>query len=936
MKNNILKIFQYLFFLIICFNANSVEQFNFNIKEIEILEEGNKYLGKKKGTITTDTGVIINANQFIYDKKSNILDAKGDVKINDTINEYVIFSEEITYDKNKEIIFTKKNSKGIDVKNNIITEAKKFIYNKKLNTLKAKDNVFVENKSEKYNLYSDNIEFLRNENFIFTSGNSKAVDQISSNEMHAEIFEYNIEKNIITARQNVIYENKSEKYIIYSEFMSYIKNQGKIFTQGKTNASIDPKYKIVSTDVIFLEEKKEFSSKKETQIYDEINYYSLDNFIYSINNQTLKGENIIISSNYKLPNNDKFYFSSGIINLQSKDFIAKDTRINIHKSIFNEPENDPRLYGVSSVKKGNKIIVNKAIFTNCQKTDDCPPWSLKANEIIHDKDKKQLKYKNAYLNVYDIPVFYFPKFFHPDPTVKRQSGLLRPQINSSDELGDSIHLPYFHVISENKDITFKPTIFNDSIKMFQNEYRQKNKNSSFIADFSLTTGYKSILSNKKNSISHLFAKFNSDLKLKNFDYSNFYASFQKVTNDTYLKVFDTNLQETQLKPSDSSGLTSEVKIVLNDSKSNFNAGAKIFENLGLSNNDRYQYVLPYYNYERSIKNNFDFGKINFFSSGNNDLSNTNKLKSSIINDINFESNDYISKSGIINNLNIFFKNSNTVGKNDSNYKSSPQIELMNLYQFTSKLPLQKSSDSHINYLTPKVSLKFNPSDMKNYSNTSKHVTVDNVFNFNRLGISDSFEKGKSLTVGLDYKKQKLDEINKYFEFKLATVFRDTEENFIPNSSSLNKKNSNLFGSIENKFSENFSLDYDFRIDNNYDRLEYNSINADFKLNKFETNFIYVKENGDAGDTNFLENNTTYQINDSNYFTFSTRRNRKLNLTEFYDLVYEYKNDCLVASIKYKKKYYSDRDLKPSENLLLTLTLYPFTTYEHNETNLFKD
>ena len=118
----------------------------------------------------------------------------------------------------------------------------------------------------------------------------KAVDQISGNEMHAEIFEYNIEENIITARQNVIYENKSEKYIIYSEFMSYIKNQGKIFTQGKTNASIDPKYKIVSTDVIFLEEKKEFSSKKETQIYDEINYYSLDNFIYSINNQTLKGK----------------------------------------------------------------------------------------------------------------------------------------------------------------------------------------------------------------------------------------------------------------------------------------------------------------------------------------------------------------------------------------------------------------------------------------------------------------------------------------------------------------------------------------------------------------------------------------------------------------------------------------------------------------------
>ena len=210
-----------------------------------------------------------------------------------------------------------------------------------------------------------------------------------------------------------------------------------------------------------------------------------------------------------------------------------------------------------------------------------------------------------------------------------------------------------------------------------------------------------------------------------------------------------------------------------------------------------------------------------------------------------------------------------------------------------------------------------------------------MFLINRLGIGDSFEKGKSLTIGLDYKKEKLEDINKYFEFKLASVFRDTEENFIPKSSSLNKKNSNLFGSIENKFSEKFSLDYDFRVDNNYDRFEYNSINADFKLGNFETGFKFVEENGDAGDTNFIDNQTTYKINDSNYFTFSTRRNRKLNLTEFYDLVYEYKNDCLVASVKYKK-YYSDRDLKPSENLLLTLTIYPFTKYEHNETNLFKN
>ena len=45
--------------------------------------------------------------------------------------------------------------------------------------------------------------------------------------------------------------------------------------------------------------------------------------------------------------------------------------------------------------------------------------------------------------------------------------------------------------------------------------------------------------------------------------------------------------------------------------------------------------------------------------------------------------------------------------------------------------------------------------------------------------------------------------------KLATVFRDDEEIDIPKSSTLNKKNSNLFGSISNNFSEYLNLEYNF-------------------------------------------------------------------------------------------------------------------------------
>ena len=59
--------------------------------------------------------------------------------------------------------------------------------------------------------------------------------------------------------------------------------------------------------------------------------------------------------------------------------------------------------------------------------------------------------------------------------------------------------------------------------------------------------------------------------------------------------------------------------------------------------------------------------------------------------------------------------------------------------------------------------------------------------------------------------------------------------------------------------------------------------------------------------------------------FKTRKNKKTDLKEFYNLIYEYKNDCLIAAIEYNKDYYSDRDIKPAEELFFSLTIVPFAT-----------
>ena len=868
MKNNIILIFV---FVLISFFQNitlqAVEQFNFDVTEIEILENGNLYKGLKKGTVSTDDGIIIKANEFEYNKKLNKLNASGNVEVTDTINDYKIYSSSITY--------------------------------------------------------------LKNEELIVSNGNSKAL--LSEITIEGENFEYFKNDNIFEAKKNVKIFDEINNILILSQNINYNKNKELFFSSGYTESIIESKYNFKSSDVYFQRKQMKLYSEKKTKIIDSNNNYQLAKFVYNIENKKLKGEEILVITDSNLPKSDKYFFENGFFDFNKKEFVAKNVKILLHPTLFGVAENNPRIIGVSSSSKNGITTVNKAIFTSCsEENEKCPPWAISANKIIHDKNKKQLIYNDAVLKIYDYPVAYFPKFFHPDPSVERQSGFLKPQINSSNVLGDSIYVPYFHVISENKDLTFKPTFFDSSMQMFQNEYRQENEHSSLIADFSLTRGYKSSSSNKKNSISHLFAEFNSKLNFENFLKSDLYVSLQKVSNDTYLKVFDSNLLENYLKPNDPNNLTSEIKLTLDHENYDLVTGLQSFENLGLSNNDRFQYILPYYDFNRNFSLDFIEGQINFKSSGSNNLNNTNKLKTRIINDLEYRSEEKISNLGFVSKFNIYLKNLGTLGKNDTTYKSSPQVELMSLYEFTSDFPLRKQTENYNNTIIPKISLRFNPSDMKNYNTEDRNINVNNLFNINRLGLSDTYEAGKSLTVGFDYKKENLDDINKYFELKLGSVFRDKEESFIPTSSTLNKKNSNLFGSATNFINENFSVDYNFMIDNNLDRFEYNSITASLFFDKFETKFNFVEENGNIGNENFLENTTSYNLDDKNYFSFKTRRNRKINLTEFYDLVYEYKNDCLVAGIKYNKTYYSDRDLKPKEDLLFSITLFPLTTYEHKQ------
>ena len=177
MKNNL----RY-FFIIFLFNfnifssASANEQFNFDVTELEILENGNKIIGSKKGIVTTNDGILIEAEKFIFHKLKNILEATGSVQFIDNENNYKIFADEITYFKNKETVKTKGNSKAV-YKKGITIDGDKFEFNKTLKILEAKDNVVIKDLNNDYEINTEYIIYYKNEEKIQTIGKTQSFIQ---------------------------------------------------------------------------------------------------------------------------------------------------------------------------------------------------------------------------------------------------------------------------------------------------------------------------------------------------------------------------------------------------------------------------------------------------------------------------------------------------------------------------------------------------------------------------------------------------------------------------------------------------------------------------------------------------------------------------------------------------------------------------------------
>ncbi len=764
--------------------------------------------------------------------------------------------------------------------------------------------------SEELEFEATSIEIIDKDKIIIANDGVKILsgDEIVIN---ADQMRYNKEEKFLEASGNILITNQIENIEIISDKITYDKNKEKIVSSGNVEIKIENNYRLKTKKIIYLKNSEEIlindSSKIKDNLGNEIEFAQLN---YNAIDKLIKGKKV------KLLDIEKnFYnFDNAIVDFSKNQIIADNVNISFNKNIFGNQLNDPRLKGNYFFSDGKKSIIKKGVFTSCKKNDDCPPWQIKAKEIKHDKEKKIINYKDAWLEIYDQPILYFPKFFHPDPTVKRQSGFLTPQVIDSSSLGLSFKLPYYKVISENKDLTFSPRIFSENEGLFQNEYRQVDKNSKHLADFSLKT-------KDSTSKTHFFSNSIKKLNMEIFDISEIEVNLETTSDDNYLKTH--NIKSAI---NNNQSLLNSF-LIFRGSSRDMNLMTKIeaYEDLtDDKSSDKYEYIFPSYEFSKRIESNYN-GDYEIVSKGNYKNYDTNIFEKVLINDLKFSLNPEISPSGFVNKFSFLLKNVTSEGDNSSNYKNKFSSENYGSIFYDISYPLKNEGKFFDNFFTAKGSLMYSPNSNKDLKTLDRKIDINNIFTQNRLSLDDAVEGGQSLTLGGEYILKRKENGNDIIKAGIATVLRDDEEINLPTKSTLNNKGSDFIGSLILEPNKNFKFNYNFSIDNDFESSNYNLLKTDVSVNKFVTSFEFLQEDDEIGSESFLSNETSYKFNDAYSIKYRTRRNKKTDFTEFYNLIYEYKNDCLTASIQYNKDYYSDNELKPTEELFFSISIVPLAT-----------
>ena len=671
------------------------------------------------------------------------------------------------------------------------------------------------------------------------------------------------------------------------------------FTQVNDNISTPDNINLLADDIVYDDSGKQVTAQGHVNITADTNAIWADNLLYNTETGKMQLQGNVIFSKEK----DITLF---LDNLEVTDDLKKGVLENLKLRIG---EDGPALTATQATMDGKTIALEDANYTACkacadgEDADASLPWKIRADKISYNGEDKNVTYKNAFLDIYGVPVLYLPYFKHPVGKREGQSGLLPPRFGSSTSRGHETTLAYHYRQSENQDYTFRTRYMSERGVQLQAEERHIGTNSA-----SDIRG--SIISDDLNSElrSHLNVQASYTFKPG----KRLGVNAEIVSDDTYLDDFF-NRNPNYLPAT----------VFAEDTSRNHYYGVQ-----GTFYNDLRTDVdpattaqaLPHFQFERTFDMEKDStltlsGDILSLYRSEGDQYRRLVTEASYERPIMFNNGQKITLNAKLRADTYHVEGAGADADGFSS-RALPEVSI------NWEAPMISSGGHHT--ITPKAMAVLaprggNPADIPNEDSVAYELDISNLFDTNRFAGEDRIESGPRFVYGIDNHWGSANKTR--YRLFLGQSYRMFNDETLPTSGGAQTKISDWVGQTDIKPVDWVTLGSRFRLDN-----------ADLEPKRMDTSLILGTVANDKdyislthtlldGGPKEVSGSMRYNINDAFALEGHARRDLsddgKLLLSEG-SLIYT--QHCYRLSFTARRRGFDNRNVRPSTDYLFNVEL----------------
>lgn len=586
-------------------------------------------------------------------------------------------------------------------------------------------------------------------------------------------------------------------------------------------------------EIIYDAEAQVVRARGDVQVFHGDRVLRADEIIYDAKNDRVsaKGDIRIINPDGSVMAADDATFDTEL----------KNGLIRGAKAVLSDGQT--RLAAVEGRRVDDKYTtLSKAVFSPCKVCEDDPTplWRIRARRVVQDEEAHDIIYEDATFEVMGVPVGYLPYFRHADPSVKRRTGFLSPEIVSSGTIGDFVKTPYFWNIDPNRDLTVTPFIgFGDVFPSGSLEYRAWESLGKYRLGGSLA------YNDSDESADELRGHFDGEgeFYLDNDIEVGFEALL--ASDDTYLRRYEfTSIDRTQSRlyaqRFTDTGFTSLEAVHYQSFRSDEPAG-QIPE------------VLPHLEFEEVFDAPWLIGNVAlsgdalYLERSGFEGRDTARLSSTLA-----WNGNYVTPQGVVLDATASVRGDLYHVNDDDVVGEGIEGRVLPLAALTTSFPLAKQTEDASHVIEPVASLVYapyggNPEGIPNEDSQDVELDELSIFDFNRFVGLDRWEDGPRATIGMRYRR--LPVTGPAFDAEIGQTYRLKDSTTFSDGSGLRDATSDIVGAWNVSFEDLVSVGHRFRLDDSldFDRNEVYASARLFDRVRFSGTYVSLSGDPEAGD-----------------------------------------------------------------------------------------